>query len=375
MELQAGTAGLPARSAASERFWPLLRLSFAANGLLLGVAFAYLGVFSLLDLAVPGMGSKPGGEIMLGIVCFSLPAVLFGLLSYKFIEMALHEKPKHPLAALWRNFKSIVTDPERMASGIPIFAALVIFMYVFTMVKAYVSVLAPFSWDGTFDRWDVALHFGTRPWELLQPVLGYWPVTFLINVNYNMWFVAMNVFLAYYAFIARPGAQRTRFFLSYMLIWIIGGGVLAVLFSSAGPCYFTRLGIFPDPYAPLMAYLAEANTHAPVWALTTQDMLWDLKTEGSGFGGVSAMPSMHNATALLFVLAVAGRAPWLRSLLIAHAALIFLGSIHLGWHYAVDGYLAWGLALAVWLAAGPISRWWENTGAARAYQAALAKGG
>ena len=282
MELQAGTAGLPARSAASERFWPLLRLSFAANGFLLGVAFAYLGVFSLLDLAVPGMGSKPGGEIMLGIVCFSLPAVLFGLLSYKFIEMALHEKPKHPLAALWRNFKSIVTDPERMASGIPIFAALVIFMYVFTMVKAYVSVLAPFSWDGTFDRWDVALHFGTRPWELLQPVLGYWPVTFLINVNYNMWFVAMNVFLAYYAFIARPGAQRTRFFLSYMLIWIIGGGVLAVLFSSAGPCYFTRLGIFPDPYAPLMAYLAEANTHAPVWALTTQDMLWDLKTEGSG---------------------------------------------------------------------------------------------
>ena len=157
-------------------------------------------------------------------------------------------------------------------------------------------------------HWDRALHFGYRPWELLQPVLGYWPITFLINLNYNMWFVVMNVFWAYYAFIANPSAERTRFFLSFVLIWMLGGGVLAVFFSSAGPCYFTELGISPDPYAPLMAYLNEANEHAPIWALMTQNMLWDLHAEGSAFGGVSAMPSMHNATALLFVLASAGQA-------------------------------------------------------------------
>jgi hypothetical protein len=301
--------------------------------------------------------------------------VFFALLIYKFAEMAIYEKPESPMKGLWRNFKAVVTDRERMAAGLPVFVALVTFMYVFTMVKSYITVLAPFTWDTAFDQWDVALHFGYRPWELLQPVFGYWPVTFLVNLNYNMWFVVMNVFWAYYAFIAAPGEERTRFFMSYMAIWILGGGVLAVVFSSAGPCYFGRIGLSPDPYAPLMEYLRGANHYLPIWALNAQDMLWDLQAQGSAFGGISAMPSMHNATALLFVLTSAGRPVWVRRALIAHAVLIFLGSIHLGWHYAVDGYLAFALAYGVWRVMGPVSRWWENSKAVKDYQAALRVGG
>ena len=366
MELQAARSG-----AAQGRFWPLLRLSLAAHALPIGLAFAYLAGFLFISGSVAAANVKAGGEVMAGILLFSVPAVFFALLIFKFAEMAIYEKPESPIKGLWRNFKAVVTDRERMAAGLPMFLALVIFTYVFTMVKAYITVLAPFSWDMALDRWDVALHFGYRPWELLQPVFGYWPVTFIVNLNYNMWFVVMNVFWAYYAFIARPGAERTRFFMSYMTIWIIGGGVLAVVFSSAGPCYFGRIGLTPDPYTPLMEYLRAANDHLPIWALNAQDMLWDLQAEGSAFGGISAMPSMHNATALLFVLTSAGRPIWVRRGLLFHAALIFLGSIHLGWHYAVDGYLAFALAYAVWRTMGPVARWWENSGSVKNYQAAL----
>jgi hypothetical protein len=374
MDMQAGTAGLEEARPAKSRFWPLLRQSFNAHGLLLAIAFVYVAAFVVLNMTVPGMGTKPGGEILFGIFFFSVPAVLFGLLSYLFVDMAVNEKPQSPAKALFQRMKAILTDRERMAAGLPAALALVIFMYVFTMLKAYVPVINPFAWDETFDRWDVALHFGYRPWQLLQPVFGWWPITFLVNLNYNMWFVMMNVFWAYHAFIMKPGARRTRFFLAYVLIWMVGGGLMAVLFSSAGPCYFTRLGLSPDPYAPLMAYLKSANVHAPVWALMTQDMLWDLHKEGSAFGGVSAMPSMHNATALLFVLASAGWARWVRIGLIAHCVLIFLGSVHLGWHYAVDGYAAAGLAVALWWVAGKLARWWETMPAPQDYHLALSRG-
>ncbi len=356
------------------RFWPLLRQSFNGHALLLATAFFYVAVFVILNLTVPGMGTKPAGEILFGIFFFSVPAVLFGLLCYLFADMAVNDKPERPARALYARLKAILTDRARMAAGLPAALALVIFMYVFTMLKAYVPVIKPFSWDQTFDRWDVALHFGYRPWELLQPLFGWWPVTFLVNLNYNMWFVVMNVFWAYHAFIMTPGARRTRFFLAYVLIWMVGGGLLAVIFSSAGPCYYTRLGISPDPYAPLMAYLNDANAHAPIWAVMTQNMLWDLHREGSAFGGVSAMPSMHNATALLFVLASKGWARWVRIGLLTHCVLIFLGSVHLGWHYAVDGYAAAATAIVLWWIAGRLARWWETMPASQDYQLALKAG-
>ena len=370
MELQAEREGTPPGG-----FLSLLRMSLGGHGLLLGLAFAYLGIFQLVDSSIPAGRTKAGAEVLQGIMMFSVPAVFFALLIYKFLEMAIYEKPKSPILSLARNFISVVTDRERMAAGLPVFEALVIFMYVFTMVKSYITVLVPFSWDLAFDHWDLVLHFGYRPWELLQPVFGYWPVTFLVNLNYNLWFVVMNVFWAYYAFIVRPGEERTRFFMSFMMIWILGGGVLAIVFSSAGPCYFTRIGLSPDPYLPLMEHLRHADQYMPIWALGAQDRLWELQAQGSAFGGISAMPSMHNATALLFVLTSRGLPKWVRRGLIVHAILIFLGSIHLAWHYAVDGYLAFILAYAVWRAMGPVARWWESSAAALDFKSSLRVGG
>jgi hypothetical protein len=367
MDAEAAAARLSSAGLAAGRFRPLLRLSLNAHGLLLSLALAYLAGFLLLSAMEPAVAAKSGLEVGIGILTFSLPAALFALAGYKFGELALFERPDRPILALWRNLRAVLTSPTHMANGLPMVMGLVVFMYAFTMTKGSISAVVPFSWDETFDRWDVALHFGYRPWQLLQPVLGYWPITFLLNFNYNFWFVVMNLFWVYYAFIAKPGVARTRFFLAFTLTWMVGGSLLAIFFSSAGPCYFTRLALSPDPYQPLMAYLNDANAHATIWALGTQDLLWNYLLDGSALGGISAMPSMHNATTLLFVAAAGSFPRWVRMALWAHLVLIFLGSIHLGWHYAVDCYLGWAIAYGVWRAVGPVARWWEETHPARTF--------
>ena len=42
------------------------------------------------------------------------------------------------------------------------------------------------------------------------------------------------------------------------------------------------------------------------------------------------------------------------------AGVIFIGSVHLGWHYAVDGYVGFALALAVWWASKPLATWMDG---------------
>ena len=110
----------------------------------------------------------------------------------------------------------------------------------------------------------------------------------------------------------------------------------------------------PDPYAGLLAHLKSANEFYPIWAVPTQDLLW--QSYKAGFGpveGVSAMPSMHVGTTILFILcAREAKIVWLQRFAWVFSALIFLGSIHLGWHYAVDGYAGALVALLCWKLSG-----------------------
>src|SRR4030095_8812860 len=110
-------------------------------------------------------------------------------------------------------------------------------------------------------------------------------------------------------------------------------------------------------FEPLMTSLAEASAVFPISTLVIQDALWEGYVTGTGLGhGVSAMPSMHVGTSVLFALA-APRRSVLRKLLAAFAVVIFIGSIQLGWHYAVDGYVAAGLARIFWKVAGALVAW------------------
>ncbi len=88
-----------------------------------------------------------------------------------------------------------------------------------------------------------------------------------------------------------------------------------------------------------------------------QLLLHDYRASTLALGaGISAMPSLHNAMAVLFACAAwhaNRRMGWLFS---GYAVLIWIGSIHLGWHYAIDGIVAAVLTIAIWKLTGLFHR-------------------
>ena len=371
MPAVAASFGTEALSA--NRFLSLLRKSISANVIFVAVVAAYYAAFSILLRLRPDMLVT---DMLLAFVGFLTISVIFISLSVfimRFYHIARYVKPDRPIPALLKDMKQFFTDRKRMANGIPIVLTMMVCMYVFSNIKSSIPMLNNFSWDMYFADLDKTLHFGMHPWEWLQPLLGYAPVTFLLNVNYNLWFLVTWMVWVYFAFLNKPSELRTRFFLSFFALWIIVGNLMAIGLSSAGPCYFGRLGLSPDPYAALMAYLQGVNEVFPIWALPLQDSLWEGYLDQTLIvKGISAMPSMHNGSAFLYALAGYQVSRFAGRILALHALLVFIGSIHLGWHYAVDSYLAWALTLVIWFAVLPIARWWHSTAAQGEFDRALA---
>lgn len=373
MDMPAGTAALHPTTAARGALWPLLRLSLNAHAPFFAVlALYYAGYYALVALR-PDLEPANFLLMALGFTAFSLPIMFIGLAFTRFYHIATVVKPERPIKALIADLKAYLSDRRRLAHGLPMVLMMVLFMYVFVDLKANIPKLNPYSWDTTFAAWEAAIHFGRQPWEWLQPVLGYAPITFLINLNYNAWFAVMWVVWVYFAFAEISSETRTRFFLAFFLAWIVGGGVMAVWFSSVGPCFYGLMGYSPDPFAAQMAYLRGVNEVLPIWAVQVQDALWAGYTGNGNIDGISAMPSMHNGTALLFALAGYKVSRAMGHLLAAHAVLIFIGSVHLAWHYAIDSYVAWALTLVLWFGLAPVTRWWHGTRAQGDFDAAMAK--
>jgi hypothetical protein len=256
--------------------------------------------------------------------------------------------------------------PRRLLFAAPALLLIPLFATAFTFFKSAIPAFNPYSWDIFFTRWDYLLHGGSHPWALLQPLLGYPVVTGGVNFLYNLWFFIMYALLTLQAFDTSNPALRMRFLLSFVLSWIVLGTLGAIAFASLGPCYDPGITQDAGPYAPLMNYLNEANEQVPVWALHVQQMLWDnYQNSQSGMGsGISAMPSMHVATATLMALFGWRYSRQLGIALTAYALAIFIGSVHLAWHYALDGYAG---ALGAWLIWWGVGRW-QSAGVAAKQQ-------
>lgn len=238
-------------------------------------------------------------------------------------------------------------------------APLPLFMSVFSSLKRMIPYANPYGWDADFAEWDRALHFGTHPWEWLHPLLGEPVITSAVNAAYHAWFFALFFCFIWQCLSRRDPLLRMRFLLSFLLCWMVLGSVLATAFASGGPVYYGRLTGLDDPYAPLFAYLYDAAQHVPIWALDVQERLWATYVDrGTELGhGISAMPSLHVAVAVLMACLGWSLARWAGWALAAFAVVIQIGSVHLGWHYAIDGYVSTVCVLLIWAASRPLARW------------------
>jgi hypothetical protein len=304
----------------------------------------------LLALRHPTLADSTGVTAAIGTSLLLGPFYL--LCAYALYVMVL-VRPRRLFAHLYGYVASAHTVKCSL-HALPVMLAIPVFTYSFSIFKAGVPVLHPYALDAQLQALDQALHGGVAPWLWLQSVLGHPLLTAAINIVYHLWYFIMLSTLYVMAFDASRPQLRMQYLLSFVLSWIVLGNVLATIASSAGPCYYGHIVPGADPYAPLMAYLHEANRHFPVWALDVQDMLWTnyYHNAGSSALGISAMPSMHVGTSVLIAL-LAWRLNRKAGLAASvFALLIMAGSVHLGWHYALDGYVATAGVCLIWYLCG-----------------------
>jgi len=266
----------------------------------------------------------------------------------------LFVRPERLIRYILNDLRTNYLNTKHLCNALLILLLLPIFMSAFTSFKLMIPVIHPFSWDCTFARLDAVIHGGHQPWQLLQPILGRPLLTSMINIFYNLWFFVMFGVLFWQAFSMHNSQLRMQFFLTFVLSWVLMGTIAAIVFSSAGPCYYGRIAEGEDVFLPLMEYLHTAKESFPVWALDAQERLWDAYStnETGHVKGISAMPSMHVSIAFLLTL-VGWRIHRISGIAFSvFAVLIMIGCIHLGWHYAIDGYVAIVCTWLIWWSVG-----------------------
>jgi hypothetical protein len=212
--------------------------------------------------------------------------------------------------------------------------AMALFCVQFVIVTWAKSMLrlATAMWaDVPLANADAAI-FGRDPWKLLPTP------NFAVDLLYLSWVPVVSTAFAVLYFSKRRNRNTAllAFFVASAVLETFGQFVL----PSGGPIFFQRLGL-GDRFASM--YHPGGTGHIA-------DLLWQAYSSNQmQYGsGISAFPSMH--VAISAWLALTFRNPFV----ICYALGIFLGSIMLGWHYALDG-IAGGAgavvcyALAKWL--------------------------
>lgn len=319
---------------------------------ILAAWIAYTAILALIrgdgfgaELAEYGGRALRAGTVLL---CFTAVVVAVKVMV---------ERPERLLGTVAARLVAVVSGPVvvRYAFGFAVFA---VFMATFLYNKMLIPRIQPFAWDETFARWDQALFLGSHPWELIQPLVGTPTVTLFLDYIYVAWVPGVFLFWGWMLASPRvPMALRRRYWTATILSWVLLGIVMATFLSSAGPCFLPVLS--PDlagDYAPLNAYLARTHDSFILASGLTKQHLWEVYTGVSGEpGGISAMPSMHNAQAALFALAAYRVHRGFGHVMAAYAALILVASVALAWHYAVDGLIGVAGAGAIWWIAGLVA--------------------
>jgi hypothetical protein len=253
----------------------------------------------------------------------------------------------------WALFGRRFGTVERAGGFVVVSLLLPVFINTTLCWKGAIPKIQPFRWDEALMRTDLLLHFGVAPWQWLQPLLGHPDVTMVVDLLYYVW-IPFVTGLVYWQAWSPHRPRRMRFFLTYTLGWILLGTVVATLLSSAGPCFYATATGAPSPYAPLMAYLHSVDQLHPLLSTEVQSILLHEYQIGqvTPWNAISAMPSIHVAMPVVFTLLAWRTDRLLRVLFAAFGVVVFLGSVHLGWHYAVDGYVSAAVMVGVWRATG-----------------------
>lgn len=341
---------------------PLPRVVSAAREhiVLIGIVAAYVAAY----FVVANMASVEA-ELQWALhaqgMLLAMSACAFVLIGSYFIRLGLADEPLGKGRRFTQDAKSFFSDTSKWAAiAIPLLL-IPFFSSAFTSFKAMIPAIHPYQHDELFMTLDAWLHLGAHPWQITHKIFAGPGAAIFFDIAYTLWFPLMWTFVLVHVVELRRAAARAQFLISYVLVWIVLGTLLATVLSSGGPVYYGRLTGLSDPFEPLMASLramdgelSGSGIFGRIRALGLQSWLWGQYASGelTMGSGISAMPSLHVGVATLNALAAWRTHRALGWVMISFAATIQIASVHLGWHYAIDGYLSIILTIVIWKLVG-----------------------
>ena len=211
-------------------------------------------------------------------------------------------------------------------------------LMIYCEIKQAIPFINPRLYDAelrTVDQWT---HLGINPNTAVVALLGAPALAFLFDKLYVLWYLLKPLTLAYFA-VTPDRKLHSAFFSAYFAMWIFGG-LIAVSLPSLGPIY-----THPEWFAGLNARIARSlqtrlMTHYQS-ALSHPEQYKVFIYEG-----IAAFPSLHVGIAALFAFFAYSVNRKVGYAFATYAVIVQIGSVLLGWHYAVDGYFATLLAYA-----------------------------
>ncbi|MDK1375452.1 MULTISPECIES: phosphatase PAP2 family protein [unclassified Sinorhizobium] len=269
-----------------------------------------------------------------------------GLLFFVLITGSMIVAPGAPIQFLKQSLR------ERWRGAVVTTVIFCFSVTAFSTFKHHIPAAVPFFADRPLADLDDLL-FGNQPWRLLHqissPAIGP-PLYFLYG---NVWFAQLfGTFLL--ALFLTDADLRRRYLVAFTISAILLGTVLRVAGASAGPIFYDRM-FGGDRFADLI--IALSSEIAGRKMLDAANYLHSAYlSDDAVFGsGISAMPSMHVAMAVLNALFLSSLNRWAGALGWAYAACIMFGSVYFGWHYAVDGFVSAVAMFAIWHVAGRVA--------------------
>ncbi|MEM7779805.1 MAG: phosphatase PAP2 family protein [Pseudomonadota bacterium] len=337
----------PSLATLSTRWWG------EAPILLIGCALMAICLSLLIS-----RGINPGiGGILANMQIFFMFVVV--LICWDAGRQLYRVRPQSPVAHLKARY-SRPAFLRTIAAGLPMMGVAIVLLPYFSKMKSAIPLFNDYTWDQAFIEWDRAIFFGYDAWEVLQPVLGFPIITASLALLYQLWFLLLYPGVMFFAFAKIDPAIRRQFFLSYVLSWTLIGGAMATWLASVGPCFVGPMLGNPT-FDNQMAYLYAANEQVPIMVLPVQEMLldWYGKAENGLGSGITAMPSMHCAIAFLYWIAVRRISPRWGGFFGVFFFITWVSSVHLAYHYAVDGLVSLLAVAAIWALSEKIIAAWD----------------
>jgi PAP2 superfamily protein len=237
----------------------------------------------------------------------------------------------------WRKkLKNNYFQWRKLFDLIKVLLLLKVTLLIYCNIKQAIPFINSNLYDSELLWLDRVFHLGINPNTCTVKLLGNKYIAGIMDRIYISWYLVKPMVLVYFAIIT-DRSIHIRFFFCYFAMWIFGG-LAALLIPSLGPIYtnpewFTNLNI---PFANKLQQLLLKHYEA---ALADPE-----KYKIFIYEGIAAFPSLHVGIVALFAFFLWKVNRKVGIAMFVYVGFIQIGSVLLGWHYAIDGYFSIGMA-------------------------------